>query len=64
VVEGQDVLTGAGTALDLLTGHFRDAPNWVKCADPQWLHRLGQEPTRLWRHYLINNRAFLWRIGL
>jgi N-acetylglucosaminyldiphosphoundecaprenol N-acetyl-beta-D-mannosaminyltransferase len=25
----------------------------------QWLHRLLQEPRRLWKRYLLNNPAFL-----
>jgi N-acetylglucosaminyldiphosphoundecaprenol N-acetyl-beta-D-mannosaminyltransferase len=30
----------------------------------QWLHRLAQEPRRLWRRYLINNPKFIWNISL
>jgi N-acetylglucosaminyldiphosphoundecaprenol N-acetyl-beta-D-mannosaminyltransferase len=36
----------------------------VKNAGLQWLHRLCQEPSRLWRRYLFNNSAFLVRIAL
>lgn len=58
------VMVGVGAAFDIHTGHLHDAPNWVKTAGLQWLHRLCQEPSRLWRRYLFNNSAFLVRIAL
>jgi N-acetylglucosaminyldiphosphoundecaprenol N-acetyl-beta-D-mannosaminyltransferase len=36
----------------------------MKTAGLQWLHRLCQEPSRLWKRYLFNNSAFLLRIVL
>jgi len=36
----------------------------VKSAGLQWLHRLCQEPQRLWKRYLINNPKFIWHILL
>jgi N-acetylglucosaminyldiphosphoundecaprenol N-acetyl-beta-D-mannosaminyltransferase len=30
----------------------------------QWLHRLLQDPRRLWKRYFRNNPAFLWHIAL
>jgi hypothetical protein len=30
----------------------------------QWLHRLLQDPARLWKRYLRNNPVFVWRIAL
>src|SRR5580698_4595813 len=58
------VMVGVGAAFDIHTGHLNDAPDWVKNAGLQWLHRLCQEPSRLWRRYLFNNSAFLVRIAL
>jgi N-acetylglucosaminyldiphosphoundecaprenol N-acetyl-beta-D-mannosaminyltransferase len=58
------VMVGVGAAFDIHTGHVNDAPNWIKNAGLQWLHRLCQEPSRLWKRYLINNSAFLIRIAL
>jgi N-acetylglucosaminyldiphosphoundecaprenol N-acetyl-beta-D-mannosaminyltransferase len=58
------VMVGVGAAFDIHTGRVNDAPNWVKNAGLQWLHRLCQEPSRLWKRYLINNSAFLIRIAL
>jgi N-acetylglucosaminyldiphosphoundecaprenol N-acetyl-beta-D-mannosaminyltransferase len=37
---------------------------WMKSAGLQWLHRLLNEPRRLWRRYLRNNPEFLWNISL
>jgi N-acetylglucosaminyldiphosphoundecaprenol N-acetyl-beta-D-mannosaminyltransferase len=58
------LMIGVGAAFDYLTGSIRDAPSWVKSAGLQWLHRLIQEPRRLWKRYLINNPQFLWEISL
>jgi N-acetylglucosaminyldiphosphoundecaprenol N-acetyl-beta-D-mannosaminyltransferase len=58
------VMVGVGAAFDIHTGHLNDAPQWIKNSGLQWLHRLSQEPARLWRRYLFNNSAFLIRIAL
>jgi N-acetylglucosaminyldiphosphoundecaprenol N-acetyl-beta-D-mannosaminyltransferase len=58
------MMVGVGAAFDMLTGGIRDAPRWVQRAGLQWLHRLSQEPSRLWRRYLLNNPRFLWHVGL
>lgn len=58
------LLVGVGAAFDYHTGRIRDCPGWVKRAGLQWLHRLMQDPRRLWRRYLCNNPAFLWNIAL
>lgn len=57
------LLVGVGAAFDYHTGALRDSPRWVKRAGLQWLHRLIQEPRRLWRRYLRTNPAFLWHIA-
>ena len=58
------LMFGVGAAFDFHTGRIRDCADWVKLAGLQWLHRLLQEPRRLWRRYLRNNPAFLWCIAL
>jgi N-acetylglucosaminyldiphosphoundecaprenol N-acetyl-beta-D-mannosaminyltransferase len=57
------LLVGVGAAFDFHTGLIRDCSPWVKRAGLQWLHRLKQDPKRLWRRYLRNNPAFLWRVA-
>lgn len=58
------IMVGVGAAFDLHTGLIKDAPNWMKSSGLQWLHRLVQDPRRLWRRYLLNNPKFLWKISL
>jgi N-acetylglucosaminyldiphosphoundecaprenol N-acetyl-beta-D-mannosaminyltransferase len=58
------LLVGVGAAFDYHTGRIRDCPHWMKRAGLQWLHRLLQDPRRLWKRYLRNNPAFIWNITL
>ena len=58
------LMIGVGAAFDVHSGHMKDAPKWIKAAGLQWLHRLFQEPRRLWRRYLVNNPKFLLNIAL
>jgi N-acetylglucosaminyldiphosphoundecaprenol N-acetyl-beta-D-mannosaminyltransferase len=53
------LMIGVGAAFLFHTGAIQDSPNWVKDAGLQWLHRLLQEPARLWRRYLLNNPRFI-----
>ena len=61
-------LTGAGFALgvggsfDHFSGLVRRAPKWMQRSGLEWLHRLLQEPRRLWRRYLLGNTAFIWLV--
>ena len=57
------VMLGVGAAFDINTGRVKDAPDWIKKAGLQWFHRLCQEPSRLWKRYLVNNSSFLVRIA-
>ncbi len=56
------VMVGVGAAFDVHTGRIQDAPQWMKTAGFQWLHRLAQEPRRLWRRYLYNNPRFVLKM--
>ena len=58
------LMFGVGAAYDFHTGRIQDAPQWIKTIGMQWLHRLMQDPRRLWKRYLRNNPAFLWHIAL
>jgi len=49
---------GVGGSFDHLSGRVRRAPIWMQKRGLEWLHRFVQEPTRLWRRYLIGNLAF------
>lgn len=56
------LMFGVGAAFDYHTGRIRDCADWIKNAGLQWLHRLAQDPRRLWRRYLTTNPAFIWHI--
>lgn len=58
------LMFGVGAAFDFHTGRIKDAPQWVKTIGMQWLHRLLQDPERLWKRYLRNNSRFLWLMAL
>jgi exopolysaccharide biosynthesis WecB/TagA/CpsF family protein len=54
---------GVGAFFDFEANELRRAPAWMSRAGLEWIHRLLQEPRRLWRRYLIGNVAFLFRVG-
>lgn len=58
------VSLGVGAGLDFLAGRLPRAPRWMSQAGLEWLFRLGREPRRLWRRYLVDDPRFLavlWR---
>jgi N-acetylglucosaminyldiphosphoundecaprenol N-acetyl-beta-D-mannosaminyltransferase len=48
-----------GGALEVLSGARRRAPAWMQRSGLEWSYRLLQEPTRLWRRYLVEDVAFV-----
>jgi N-acetylglucosaminyldiphosphoundecaprenol N-acetyl-beta-D-mannosaminyltransferase len=53
------VFIGVGAAFDFLAGIKKQAPRWMQRSGLEWLFRLGMEPGRLWRRYLINAPIFI-----
>jgi N-acetylglucosaminyldiphosphoundecaprenol N-acetyl-beta-D-mannosaminyltransferase len=53
------VMLGVGAAFDFHTGRALDAPDWIKRAGLQWLHRFIQDPKRLWKRNLIDSPTFV-----
>jgi N-acetylglucosaminyldiphosphoundecaprenol N-acetyl-beta-D-mannosaminyltransferase len=58
------LMFGVGAAFDFHTGRIRDCSGWIRRAGLQWLHRLLQDPKRLWWRYLRYNPEFILRIAL
>lgn len=58
------LMIGVGAAFDIHAGLVKEAPQWLKNAGLQWMHRLCQEPRRLWRRYAVCIPRFMWGIGL
>jgi N-acetylglucosaminyldiphosphoundecaprenol N-acetyl-beta-D-mannosaminyltransferase len=48
-----------GAAFDFLAGTMPEAPLWLQNSGLEWAFRLGSDPRRLWRRYLIGNAVFL-----
>lgn len=54
------ILMGVGAAFDFHAGQLVRAPQWVRRAGLEWLHRLLSEPRRLWRRYFATNSLFIY----
>lgn len=51
-----------GAAFDFHAGTVAQAPAWMQARGLEWLFRLGSEPKRLWRRYLLLNPLYCWKI--
>lgn len=49
---------GCGAAVDMAAGHLRRAPEPLRRLGLEWVHRLLQEPGRLWRRYLVHDLPY------
>jgi N-acetylglucosaminyldiphosphoundecaprenol N-acetyl-beta-D-mannosaminyltransferase len=58
------VLIAVGAAFDFLSGTVRQAPRWMQHSGLEWLYRLGTDPQRLWKRYLVDNPWFIWEVAL
>ncbi len=57
-----DVFWTVGALFDYVSGRIRRAPGWLADNGLEWIFRLGLEPQRMWRRYLLGNPAFLTRV--
>lgn len=56
------VAAGIGALFDFLASEVARAPALLRSMRLEWLYRLGLEPRRLWRRYVLGNPAFLLRV--
>jgi N-acetylglucosaminyldiphosphoundecaprenol N-acetyl-beta-D-mannosaminyltransferase len=56
-------LLAVGAAFDYHAGQLRRPPAWMQRYGLEWLWRLGLEPGRLWKRYLLLNPAYLARLA-
>lgn len=56
------VMIGVGAAFDYHSGVIKRAPLWWQRHGLEWLYRLGSEPRRLLKRYLVTNTLFI--VGL
>lgn len=60
---GAKVLMAVGGLFNFYSGRIPRAPKWMRKCGLEWLHRLIQEPKRMWRRYLLGNAVFLARVA-
>ena len=58
------VAMGVGCVLDVLAGSVSRAPLWMQRAGLEWAFRMGQEPQRLWRRYLLEDLPMFVQLAL
>jgi N-acetylglucosaminyldiphosphoundecaprenol N-acetyl-beta-D-mannosaminyltransferase len=56
-------LLAVGAAFDYHAGLLKNPPAWMQKYALEWLWRLGLEPKRLWRRYVLLNPAYLTRLA-
>lgn len=54
------VLLGVGGAFAVTAGLQKRSPVWMQRLGLEWLHRLMQEPGRLFKRYFVTNTSFLF----
>lgn len=59
-IEG--LLFGVGAAFDFHAGSLKRAPALMQKLGLEWLHRLVNEPKRLWKRYLTTNTKFIMNL--
>ena len=55
---------GVGISFSFVCGEVQRAPRWMQRTGLEWLHRLGQEPGRLAKRYLVHGLPFAARFLL
>lgn len=53
------IMIGVGAGFDFFAGTIKRAPLWMQKSGLEWLFRLSQEPTRLWKRYFVTNSLFI-----
>jgi N-acetylglucosaminyldiphosphoundecaprenol N-acetyl-beta-D-mannosaminyltransferase len=53
---------GVGVSLSFIAGHVARAPDWLMRIGLEWLHRLTQEPRRLFGRYVVHGLPFAARL--
>ena len=54
------IFLALGATIDFEAGYKLRAPQWVRDMGFEWLFRLGYEPRRMWKRYLIDDLPFIW----
>lgn len=62
VSTGAAVLLAFGASADFLAGAAQRAPEWMQRCGLEWSYRLGREPRRMARRYLVQGPASVLRL--
>jgi N-acetylglucosaminyldiphosphoundecaprenol N-acetyl-beta-D-mannosaminyltransferase len=49
---------GVGGSFDVAAGLYTRSPRWMADLGLEWVHRVRQEPRRMWKRYLVTNLQF------
>jgi N-acetylglucosaminyldiphosphoundecaprenol N-acetyl-beta-D-mannosaminyltransferase len=52
----------AGASLAFVAGEVSRAPEWMQSSGLEWVHRLGSEPRRLFKRYVVEDIPFAVRL--
>jgi exopolysaccharide biosynthesis WecB/TagA/CpsF family protein len=55
-------IVSGGAIIDFIAGKFPRAPFWIRKTGFEWAYRLGQEPSRLAKRYVLGNPLFMMRL--
>lgn len=53
-------MIGVGGSFNFVSGRVKRAPRWVQKCGLEWVHRVCQEPGRLWRRYAFGLVKYPW----
>lgn len=53
---------GIGISLSFVAGHIKRAPELVQDLGLEWVHRLAQEPRRLFKRYVVEDLPFAFEL--
>ena len=59
---GVSFVMGVGGTFDVVAGKVQRAPIWMQKSGLEWLYRVIQEPSRMWKRYLVTNTKFLFML--
>lgn len=60
---GIPFVMGVGGTFDVYAGLVKRAPRWMQQSGLEWAYRLGQEPRRMWKRYLVGNTRFAYLVA-
>jgi len=58
-LSGVNFTMGVGGSFDVIAGIVKRAPVWMQQIGMEWFYRFLQEPSRMWKRYLVGNSKFI-----